>query len=217
MARRWLGLGAMTAVSLVVAHNLVFLLADGANAEAALASTGHGDAWRMAVAIVLLAGAGLLLIAVLQLHRLGILAQDLDRSEGGLDPLPGPFGRDVVGLWLRLTVATAVLFAVQENVEHLQAGLGLPGLAVLGSGDYANALLVIAAVALAVALVAGLLGWRRGILLARIADAARRRWHRPLPARPRRAAALDRRPNGFFRRSSSVRAPPRLLTAPTPA
>ena len=85
MARRRLEFVAMTLVALVVAHNLVFVLAYGPAYGQALARTGHGDAWQTAVITVLVAGASLLGIALWRLHRLG---RSLPRGVGARPTRP---------------------------------------------------------------------------------------------------------------------------------
>jgi hypothetical protein len=208
--RRLLAFLAMTLVALVVAHNLVFLLAYGAGYDEALAHSGHDAAWRTAVAVVIAAGFGLLALAIWRLHRLGLIARTVAPTEGRLDPGASDFGRCLAGLWLRLTGATTLLFVVQENLEHQRAGEALPGLAVLGSTAYPDAILVIACVALAIALVGALLHWRRDLLVARIAGALRQARQRPAPVLRRPVADRDRRPGSIIGRGLALRAPPVL-------
>jgi hypothetical protein len=210
MARRWLEFCVMTTVGLVVAHNLVFVLAYGVGAADALARTGHGDAWWSAVAVVLVAAVGLLLVASWRLHRLGVLAHDLGRGARRLDVAPEALGRDLAWLWLRLTGSIALAFVVQENLEHLQVGAALPGLGALGSREYPDALLVLAGVALVVACVGTLVRSRRRVLLARIAAAIRRLRFRPGRSAPRGPLDPDVRPRSMLGCARAVRAPPHL-------
>jgi hypothetical protein len=206
--RRTLGLLAMSVVALVVAHNLVFLLAYGAGYEEALAHSGHGGAWTTAAAIVIAAGLGLVGLALWQLYRLGLVLRDVPASEGSLDTDPRGFGRQLLGLWLRLTSATTFLFVLQENVERLRIGEAPPGLHVLGSAEYPNAILVIAAVALAVGFIGALFRWRRDALIARIAG-ARARWHGARRAVERRETAwVERRHASIVVHQFPGRAPP---------
>jgi hypothetical protein len=209
MARRWLEFVAMAAVALVTAHNLVFVLAYGAASGEALARSGHGDPWTDAVLVVLGAGAGLLATALWRLRQLGLHVGALARAVPEPEAAVTGFGRGLAGLWARLTIVTALLFLVQENAEHLQAGEALPGLGVLGSSEYPNALLVIAGVALVVALVGTLIRWRRAILIARFAAARRPRLRPASRARPA-CADPDRQPGTILGRALAVRAPPAL-------
>ena len=206
--RPWLGFVVMTLVALVVAHNLVFLLAYGAGYDEALAHSGHDGTWGAAVAGVLAGGAGLLVLGTWRLYRLGLVARTLAPTEGRLAPNIGGFGRGLAWLWLRLVSATAPLFVLQENLEHLKSGEGLPGLSVLGSAEYPRAALVIAGVALAVALVGALFRWRRNLLVARIAAALRRLRPRLARVVRRPPADRDRRPESLVGRSLAARAPP---------
>ena len=212
MWRRYLGFPAMTLVSLVVAHNLVFLLAYGSGYDEALAHSGHDGAWGTAVAVVLAAALGLVGLGTWRLHRLGVVARALAATEGGLRPGPSGFARCLVGLWVRLVGATTLLFVIQENLEHQHAGKGLPGLAVLGSGEYPNAAAIIAFVALAVAFVVSLFRWRRDVLVARIAAirVGWRRARRTLQFRPE--VWVERRHASIVVHQVSGRAPPQFGT-----
>jgi hypothetical protein len=212
MWRRYLGFPAMTLVSLVVAHNLVFLLAYGSGYDEALAHSGHDGAWGTAVAVVLAAALGLVGLGTWRLHRLGVVARALAATEGGLRPGPNGFARFLVGLWLRLVGATTLLFVIQENLEHQRVGEELPGLAVLGSAQYPNAVFVIAAISLAVAFVVALFRWRRDVLVARI-EGARERWHgAPRTTQRRPLAWVERRHASIVLHQLSGRAPPPLST-----
>jgi hypothetical protein len=208
--RRLLGFLAMTLASLVVAHNLVFLLAYGAGFEEALAHSGHDGAWGTAVAVVLSSALSLLGLGTWRLYRLGVIARSHGASEGNLQPAPSGFGGRLVRSWISLTSATALLFVIQENLERQHMGEPLPGLAVLGSGEYANAAFVIAAVALAVAFVVALFRWRRDVLIARIA-AVGAQWHGPVEAMGRRQPIwVERRHASIVVHQVSGRAPPQL-------
>jgi hypothetical protein len=212
MWRRYLGFPAMTLVSLVVAHNLVFLLAYGSGYDEALAHSGHDGTWGTAVAVVLAAALGLVGLGTWRLHRLGVVARALAATGGGLRPGPNGFARCLVGLWVRLVGATTLLFVIQENLEHQRVGEELPGLAVLGSAQYPNAVFVIAAISLAVAFVVALFRWRRDVLVARI-EGARERWHgapRTIPRRP--LVWVERRHASIVLHQLSGRAPPQLAT-----
>jgi hypothetical protein len=207
--RRLLGFLAMSLVALVVAHSLVFLLAYGSGYDEALAHSGHDGTWRTSVAVVLAAAFALLGLGTWRLHRLGVVARALGASEGGLRG-PNGFVRRLVELWVRLATATTVLFVLQENLEHQRVGGGLPGLSVLGSAEYPNAALVIAAIALAVALVVELFRCRRDVLVARI-GAARKPWQGPAPSVPRHPAIwVERRHASLVVHQFSGRAPPQL-------
>jgi hypothetical protein len=210
--RRYLGFPAMTLVALVVAHSVVFLLAYGSGYEEALAHSGHDGTWGVAVVVVLAAAFGVIGLGTWRLYRLGVIARGRAASEGGLRPGPSGFARHLAGLWVRLAGATTLLFIVQENLEHQHVGEGLPGLAVLGSAPYPNAVFVLAAVALAVALVVVLFRWRRDVLVARIAG-ARERWHgAPRTAQRRPVVWVERRHASIVLNRLSGRAPPQPAT-----
>ena len=197
---------AMTLATLIVAHNLIFLAGYGAAYGEVLAHTGHDHGWSSAV-VTVLAGAGACLLAALwQLRRLTRIARHV-----GARSKVGPSLRWFAHRWLRLAsrlvAVTALLFVLQENVEHLRIGEGLPGLGVLLSPEYPDAIPIIALVAAAVALVGALCGWRFATLLARI-GAARLSHRRPSGARRRVALEVDRRPARLLGPGLAVRAPP---------
>ena len=162
----------MTLVALVVAHNLVFLLAYGAAYDEALAHSGHdgymGDrgrhrpdwrgsacsCWRAGGCIALASSPGRSSQADRPCtRRESVSAGDLSAFGGASAPL-------------RRCCSSS-----RRMLEHQRVGEGLPGLAVLGSAEYPDAALVIAGVALVVALVGALFLWRRDVLIARIASA----------------------------------------------
>jgi hypothetical protein len=213
MWRRVLGFLAMTLVALVVAHNLVFLLAYGAGYDEALAHSGHVGAWGTAVAVVLAAAVGLLGLGSWRIYRLGVVARNVAAAQGGLRPGVLGFVRRLAGLWVRLAVATTLLFVIQENLEHQHVGEGLPGFAVLGSADYPNGALVTSVIALAVAFVVTLFRWRRDVLIARI-GAARERWQgAPRTVPPGQAVWVEHRHASIVVHQFSGRAPPQLSFA----
>jgi hypothetical protein len=197
----------MAAVAFVLAHNLVFLAGYGPAYGDALSRTGHTDAWTTAVLVALGLGGVLLIAATWRLHALGILAVASARAT--LEPARYRRLADhLARLWLRLMAVTTIWFVVQENLEHLGIGQPLPGLGVLGSSEYPNALPIFAAVALGVAIVGALFRWRRDALVARIA-AARQRWRRTRGATVR--TSLDwviRLSGSLLGRRLAVRAPP---------
>lgn len=210
--RRYLGFPAMTLVALVVAHSLVFLLAYGSGYEEALAHSGHDGTWGVAVVVVLAAAFGLVGLGTWRLYRLGVVARARAATEGGLRPRPSGFVRRLVGLWVRLAGATTVLFVIQENLEHQHVGEGLPALSVLGSAQYPNGALVLAAVALAVAFVVALFRWRRDVLVARIRG-ARDRWRGATRTVRRRPVVwVERRHASIVLNQLSGRAPPQLAS-----
>jgi hypothetical protein len=208
--RRLIGFLGLTVLAFVIAHNLEFLVAFGARAHQTLAQTGHGATWNMAVVVVLTSAVAFVAIAGWRLRQLTKLAGALaDRQELGSEPALGAsFERRLVARWVPLTVASSILFVVQENLEHLRVGLALPGLGVLGSAEYPFACIVIAEVALAVAFVSVLFSRRREALIARIAAARRAALPRPRPVLGRSPSDRDVRPESHLGRSRALRAPP---------
>lgn len=201
------GFAVMSAVALVLAHNLVFLAGYGPAYGEALGRTGHGATWSSAVLIVLGLGVMLLVAAAWRLRTLGVLARAAAR-EAILPSDRRGFVGHLVRLWPRLTLLTLALFVLQENVEHYNIGEPLPGLGVLLSSEYPNALLIFGVVALVVAIVGALFRWRRDVLLARMA-AARPRWRRASGRSVRPSLAwVDGLAGSLLGRRLAVRAPP---------
>jgi hypothetical protein len=205
---RWATLVAGVLVAFVLAHDLVFLIGYGNAYRDALARTGHDQVWRTTVLVVLAAGAVLLLAAAV---RLITLARDVRRARAPR-VTSEPSLRVLLRLWLALAVALALVVAVGlvliENVEHLRIGATLPGLSVLGSQEYPNALLVISAVSSAVGFVAALYRWRLEVLVARVQALPRAHQIRPT-ASARLVDQVDRRPGSLIGRRLAGRAPPR--------
>jgi len=202
----------MALVALVLTHNLVYLAAYGAAYEDVLVRTGHDEDWTMAVAVILALATVLVIVAGWRIATLWVEARSL-RGTGTLSPI------DPAGLvaafgvtWLRLGAATGAAFVVQENLERASIGQPLPGLGVLGSIAFPDALPILLAVTFAIALLGTLFRWRIETLAARVAAAHRVRWARPVHA-PRRAIPLAHRLAGSIHgRRSAGRAPP-LATA----
>ncbi len=201
----------MILVALVVAHDLVFLAAYGAAYGEALAHTGHDHGWTSAVVTVLVAGLVCLVAGLWQLRRLSLLAR-LAGDRAADPPSRASFGRRWLRLAVGIAMATIILFVAQENVEHLGIGEPLPGLGVLLSPEYPNAIPIIVCVASAVALVGALFGWRFAVLAARL-RATGARHLRPSKARPRTIFEVDRRPGTLLGAGLAPRAPPPLISA----
>ncbi len=153
---------ALTAVALVLAHNLSFLLTYGP-VEGRL--HGNDARWGMGTTVLALGG------ALLPPRPGGSgaspacmpwrpVAASRARSSGGLWPAPSSAGAVIGPL-------SAALLVVQENLEHALAGLPLPLLGVLYSAEYPVTVPVVGLVALAIATVAGLFALRMAALQAR--------------------------------------------------
>lgn len=201
----WIARAVVVVVTLALAHDLTFLARYGSIYGEALAHAGHGQAWTTAVLVSLTLGAGLALAAALQLWRLrgaSGRAEQPTNEGSGLRNL----GRSWVDLAARLTATVTVLLTIQENIERAAIGARTVDPAILVSPEYAGALAIVAAVAIAVSFVVALFRWRRDALLARIRAAITPRL-RPLPARlPLRRADVPR--GSILGRRLGLRAPP---------
>ena len=198
---------------LVVGHNLVFLITYGSGSSVALIRTGHGSRWDETVRVVLAAEILLAATATLRLAHLYRLVHRLSPGFMADGLSARGYVRALLPLWAGLFATSSLLFVVQENFEHWSAGLGLPGLDVLGSGAYVGPMPVFALVSLFVAAVAALFRWGVRTLEARIA--AGRIPHLPPSSSPRVRFGPDpdRHTTSILGRNLAGRAPP----APIPA
>jgi hypothetical protein len=210
MTRRVGGMvrGAATALaSLVLAHNLIFLAGYGARFARAMATTGHPQGWFIAAAVSIALGLVLLAAGSWRIHRLRSQAREIGARRLSTEPNRTDFVRLWLRWWLALALTTAMLFVLEENIELARISARLPGIGVLASAAYADAILIIAAVAFVVSLVATLLGWKIRLLATRI-GAVRSAGHRaPVPTFLA-SDPFDRRRGSILGRRLAVRAPP---------
>jgi hypothetical protein len=199
---------AVTALaSLVLAHNLIFIAGYGSRFGAALAHTGHDHGWTVAALTSIGLAVCLLAVAMRHLQQLRRMARGAGATRLPTEPGLRAFASRWLAWWIALTFVTALLFVIQENLEHAHIGTALPGLAVLASNAYPNAIAIILAVALGISLVAALLGWRSDVLIARMN--AERPWARTGTGQSFRGPEpVDRRPGSILGRRLAGRAPP---------
>lgn len=202
---------ALSPLSLVLAHNLVFLLAAGDEAGAVLQATGHTATWFSAVWAVLTGSALLGLAAAARIAALWHTARRLERETG---QLVHPDWRGMGGLllrtWAGIALVTALWFLVQENAERVSIGEPAPLLGALLEGGLAGPILLIPAVSLLVAIVGALFRWGVSALLARIV-AARLARQRRRPLAMRRPAGRVAHPAALLAGRIGLRAPPLAL------
>ena len=196
---------------LIVGHNMSFLMAYGSGYAAALARTGHDGRWDDTV-LGVLATAGLLATAAtMRLAHLCLIVVRRRPGAGAGRLSIRAYFRVLVPLWARSFAVAAPLFVVQENFERWNAGLGLPGLAVLGSPGVIGPIPVFAFVSLLVAAVAALFKWGISTLEAQIA-AGRIRAAVPQTTPASRLRPLpDRAAISILGRNLAGRAPPSPL------
>jgi hypothetical protein len=199
----------MVLAGLVLAHSLIFLAAYGATLGDAMSRTGHAHGWLGAAAAALTLGGSLFTATAWRLLRLWRAARRAGAVRLPMEPGALAFLRQWLVWWLALTVAIAVLFVVEENLELSRVGDQLPAIRVLASAAYPGAAGIIAAVALVVSLLASLLGWEIDLLEARI-RAVRQLVRTELRAIPR-TDVVDRRPASILGRGLAGRAPPLSL------
>jgi hypothetical protein len=205
---------ALVLVSVVLAHELVYLARYGSLYNEALVHAGHGEAWSAAVTASLALTLGLIVAGVARLAWLGALVRgngaSAAASTGELDGRA--LVRGVLRSAPRLVALAVVLLTVQENAERLLIGQALPGPFVLLTPEYAGGLWITIGVGIAVAFVAALFDWRRQALLARLrtAPTAVPRRHAATPPRP---AIVVRPAQSLLGRRSALRAPPARFAA----
>jgi hypothetical protein len=208
----------LVALSLVLAHEAVFLARYGSIYGEALQHSGHSAAWSDAVTVVVIGAALLLAGSAIGLYRLGrqIAARSATagRATAKLDAIDLP---QIVGRWLTTGAAIGgsalVLLTVQENLEHLSAGLGAPGVGILLSPEYPFAVLITLGASIGVALVATLLAWRHDALVRRLRALVTHRHHAPARVRQPRSVRLAPQRGSILARRLGRRAPPVLLAA----
>lgn len=207
---------ALVAVSVVLAHELVFLARYGSRFNEALVHGGHGETWTAAVTASLLLTLVLVVASIGRLAWLGVLV----RRSGALDERHD-HGGDLDGRALlraflrtgpRLAGLAVVVLSTQENLERATSGQGLPGPFILLTPEYAGGLWITIAVGLAVAFVAALFDWRRRALISRLRP-ARCAPPRSTNVRPRRPSIVDRPIASLLGRRSALRAPPAVAAS----
>ena len=198
--------------ALFVAHDAVYLAQFGLGARFATAmSQGGHDLYWAPVSLAIGVGVALIfLVAVALMARLELRAVG---TTG--DMWDGPsYLHELASTWLRLFPTVAVLFAIQENVEHFLVDGHLVGLWALAGAAGSVVLPVLAATTFVLASLGSLVRWRIRVLEARIASSRRATYPRPTASRRPKGWAdvgavvahrwiLDRRDAG--------RAPPALL------
>lgn len=197
----------LVALSAVAAHYTAYLARFGPGARflQAMEDTGHDGYWAPMMVLVLASAGGLVLAAAVRLRQLGARARDVastGESEG-----VGAYLLIVAGLWARLGLLTALVFAVQEDLERIVVGEPLLGLEALAAHGWLPLAALVAA-SLVVATVAGLFLWRRLVLLARLANAPTGGFVRP--AQGPRQARDHELSAAVVVGGGGIRAPPRL-------
>ncbi len=204
---------ALVALALVLAHDLVFMARFGSRYGEALAHSGHGAAWSDAVATTVAITALLAVAGIARIARLTVLVR---RTRAAADPRDGAAGllslNTLIASWARtsawIAIATLVLLTVQENLEHRALGGALPGIGILLSPEYPDAVWITAGVALLVGFVTALFEWGVRALLREL-RAARVRLPRPhLASAPRLRRSPDPLRDSVLGRRSGLRAPP---------
>jgi hypothetical protein len=202
---------------LLVAHTAIFMARHGTGPAfaAAMSAEGHDAYWP---AFVLVVGGGTVVLvatAIRQLRRLAGRAPRRRRSADGT-PLPA-FGDELKVLWPNLFGATTILYAIQENIEHLAAQGHLPGANVLWGPEGSFAIPGLLLVSLLAAALGALVRWRVHVYAARIGRGAERaRARRAIASRPARRWALVGAASALASiavRPDAGRAPPTLTPA----
>ncbi len=209
----WLRFLALLPISLLVGHDAVFAFQFGWADNFRLAMTGGGhDGYWMAFSLVIVTlTAGVLareaIRALLLARRIG--GQPWNRVRQVRDR---GFLREFRSIWPGLFVATCAAFTIQENLEHIAAGLAPHGLGSLIGAEHPYAVPVLAVVSAMLGAVGALIRWRIRILESRIAPVAHRPPRRgPLaigPARDWPAIGALRLHAWFLVRLDAGRAPP---------
>lgn len=175
----------------LLAHDAIYRsLVSAAAAGRPQPLTEHGY-WPLFVAVVVVLAVGGAWRSLRRLWRLegALRARGSGRlGTAGLsgarrsDPEVPGYHRELALLWPVVTLATAGLFLVQENLEHLAATGSWFGLAPLDGRLHPDALVFVAAASLVVAALGALVRWRVRVLESRLRVASRP-FPRPVPKR----------------------------------
>ena len=162
---------ALAGIALLVTHDAVFLAQVGPGHELAraLREAGH-EYWGIASLVLAAIGIAALTATLVRLRSLrrsiAILgAASTERSR--------PYAARWLVTWARLLAVVGIVFAIQENIEHLIGHGHAPGLGALIGPEYPLALPVIGLITGLAAFAAAVLGETEQALLAVIADAMR--------------------------------------------
>lgn len=201
---------ALAAATLLISHDLVWLVQSGPGESlaTALRSAQHGY-WTWVSIAILIGVCAAAIVTVLRTLGLLRLAHRLDA------PVARARARSFLAraavAWLRLLAVVGIGFAIQENVEHYLAHGHVLGLGAVTGPEYPLAIPVLAAATVLAALVGATVRSIEREILAGIAGALRSRQARA----PRRLRPIDvpvplrRRP--AMAGTDAGRAPPLLL------
>jgi hypothetical protein len=198
---------AMVLAALVLAHNVIFLAGYRAHFEIAMTSLGHDHGWTIAALVSLALAGSLAVVGVLRLLQLRRAAKHAGAGRLLTEPDRRAFVWRWLVWWFALTLATAALFVLEENLEVARVHRALPGIGVLASAAYPNAVAIIAVIALVVSLVAAILGWQAAVLIARI-EAVRSPVQGDAPPTFPTIEPIDRHAGSILGRRHAGRAPP---------
>jgi hypothetical protein len=157
--------------ALFVAHDAVYVARFGIGAGYARAMTaqGHDGYWAPASFLLVIGLAVVALVGLAAYRGLTSDAKGIGRAADA-DGRPS-YVAELATIWLRLFPTVAILFAIQENLEHLAVDGHLAGIAPLVGPGSAAVLPVLAATTFALAAVGAVVRWRIRVLVARIAAA----------------------------------------------
>jgi hypothetical protein len=157
--------GALVIVTLLVAHDAIYVLryGTGSGYASGMAATGHGY-WDAFTAWGLASGGALLLGALATLSRLA-------RSVGPTDAptaVRTTWATEIAHLWPRLLIAVTVGFVLQEGVEHAVLFGHLPTIDEIAVALGPSSAGPLALVTFAVAALGSVVRWRVAVLRARV-------------------------------------------------
>ncbi len=203
---------ALTGVSLLVAHDAIFLVQAGPGEDlaATLRTAGHGY-WALASLALAVTAIVAATWTWLRIRRLQRRARTLGAAAAATHPR---LVRRVGVAWLRLAAVVSIGFLVQENVEHVIAHGHAPGFGALIGPEYPLAIPVIAVISAIAAIVAALVGSRREALVVAI-EAALRQMPRAPRDTMRPPARLPAGIGSVLAVQGAGRAPPTLVVATT--
>lgn len=213
-------LALLAPVADLLAHDAVYrTLATETGRAGARPITEHGY-WPLFVTVAVVVASTAILESLRRLAQLGralrVPSSPVGRRDIRSNPDPPAriprYHRELLALWPALTAVTAVIFLLQENLEHRAATGAWSGLAPLDGRLHPDALAWVIGASLVVAAAGALLRWHVRVLEHRVEVVARSRsFPRPAPERAGRTwwlvAAVGRHQRMLVRRDAG-RAPP---------
>lgn len=211
---------ALVPIAAFAGHELLFLLQYGTGDDytTIMLQSGHGYWLAFSVVILVLCG-GVIARGAFQVHRLSRRVIPASRHLGGARA--PSYRAELRAIWPALFLLSCAFFTVQENLEHIGAGLAPHGIGSLLGAEHPLAVPALALTSLLVAAIGALIRWRVQTLERRLGQPSGMTRERGLratrPARRWRSISAMVATARALVRQDAGRAPPRGTQVPDPA